>query len=144
MSNAPNLPPHVGYCQCDDCFVQVPSDVELCGPCRSAGCDVEGGPCKAESEKVEVLRHQTSQAGLELASYGFAPMHQGGGLVNFQGKTPDGRTVRIISGEGDGWGPDRLDEPVDVFTATDAADDDYSIHSFDSLNAYLNTLPRPS
>lgn len=141
MSNAPNLPAHVGLCQCDECSVQVPSDAELCVPCRAAGCEVEGGPCKADPVEVEMFRHRTSQAGLELDAYDFTATAQASGQVLFQ-KQVEGHTVRVVVAGGE-YGPDNLFDEVDVITERDSDGDVTPAQRFESLSTYLSTLPLP-
>lgn len=90
----------------------------------------------------QLREERESPAGLALAPFGLHPVHQGGGLINFEGTRPDGRRVCVIEDiEGGGYGPRTLDQPVieyDLATDTERA--------FPSLSAYLLTLDakRPS
>lgn len=143
MSTAPNMPSHLEICRCDDCFCDVPSGSELCEPCRAAGCEVEGGRCKADRVDVEVHRHATSQAGLELARYGFVATHQGGGLVNFEGTLGGLPAQILIDSEDDGWGPTSLHDPVILVRWKDADYSENEDTSYPTLNALVAALPRP-
>jgi hypothetical protein len=139
MSNAPNLPAFLGVCQCSDCPIQVLAETELCALCKAAGCEVEGDTCEADAHAVQLLRHQTSQAGLELAAYGFRPGGWGG-QVNYRGTLPDGRTAFILEAGGE-YGPDSLFDAVEVFTDEDES---APLATYDTLSDFIATLPRPS
>lgn len=137
-NNAPNLPSHLALCQCDDCHVQLLAGVPLCAACREAGCEVEGGPCKANPAEVELLRQVTSLAGLELAAHGFRPSGWGG-QVNYRGRLPDGRVAFVLA-TGEDYGPDNIFDPVSVYT-DDAPNEPFT---YATLADFIATLPRPA
>lgn len=52
-----------------------------------------------------------SPAGQLLAPFGIVPVHQGGGMINYEGARPDRQWVCIIEdAEGSGWGPTEAED----------------------------------
>lgn len=61
----------------------------------------------------EQLEHEANtEAGKALAPHGFRPVHQGGGLINYERRNADGSRVVVIVDAPDGWGPEFLSDPV--------------------------------
>lgn len=86
----------------------------------------------------EIQRQAESEAGKELARYGFKATHNGGGIVNFARTAPGGGQEYVMTDlSQDGYGPLALAEPVVRMDA------DLNETHFPSLSAFLATLPSP-
>lgn len=87
------------------------------------------------------LEHEANtEAGKALAPHGFHPVHQGGGLINFERRNADGSRVVVIVDAPDGWGPEFLSDPVVAcrFPDDDTAESDDTEHA--TLADFLATL----
>lgn len=82
-----------------------------------------------------------SPAGRLLASHGFKAVHQGGEVLNFI-KDMTGYQLVVMAEEGDGWVPEILTEPVEVYRRDDSDGYDEYEDRYENVNLFLaKTFP---